>query len=1055
MKKQLLLIFTLLFAIITNSYAQTNYDEQKFTLGKELTTIDELANANFVVIKGHALQSYGENYDTTWVGDRYLATPEQFELEATASSLVKLIPSGEEDCYYIYWVNHNKYLKLGDNFKGTNDWQYSASDLMYSTPVKFVNVDGKFQMSYKGLYEGEHIDFYIATEPNAYTYSNLRYFSIEGKNFIEGGNYIYDFIGIDYPVDFNFTISEANVDESVVDELLSKSINEAKENLASSIENSRFYLEAYRHLVNYPEDITIYEEAISTAENALSESNTVFTDIVKAIKDLEIADIMYVIGVQHTYYDTFIDEKLSNDELFSETPEAGKYPESSKEYLIAARAMLNDVVDVFNGAPFPFTFYDAYSTLYMVSWYINLFEGTYVQDYAELPLVFTKENDKLPGSTIMSEEVGGYDGGVKYTWTSHEIVMEPSAPIDGLRFTFLENNGGTTKSGNGYPGIALDELTLTDDNGNVITISDVTSNAEYGSPAFLAVDNDVNTYYATGNYSEVVHMPSGYAYLELTFAQPVSSFKIKIISNDIELSPASFVITNKGVSYDPRIESPNPYNVVVGEKVTSVSEITDGLYAIRGLQNTHPVWGKDENGKQLGDGNFYTGISRYHSDAKAVRDAQIFYVRKNDDNTVSIQSIATAEYWPTFKNDGYQTGAKSKTNAAKFNIVAAESEELNGTFVLYEKYDNMFREKKIITDSGISYQKVSTPYAVYMDWNKGLAARAVVSPQPGVGSEELSEYIDSYGEDYLFNKKNGEGQWEFYKVTMDNSDYRYLTALVSMAESLRYAEGNEPGLYASLGDYPSILETAKKCVADSVYSEVTANIEALETALASMETLKPNTIQEGKEYMFINGLDEYFLIQGKAKALYCDTDMYNLAWGDAPTERDENYIFTFEKSSFNDDALDLSDEDRANAYLIKNVGTGLYVETTLFDTGITFGEYASVYVTKNVGGGMFNIWHAESGEWYGLHTEGHTSGAGESGKIVYWDGNNSPSSWWKILSVDRALSIEDIAKESLEVESVTYYTTNGTSVPEPISGVNIVVTVYSNGLTETKKILVK
>ena len=49
----------------------------------------------------------------------------------------------------------------------------------------------------------------------------------------------------------------------------------------------------------------------------------------------------------------------------------------------------------------------------------------------------------------------------------------------------------------------------------------------------------------------------------------------------------------------------------------------------------------------------------------------------------------------------------------------------------------------------------------------------------------------------------------------------------------------------------------------------------------------------------------------------------------------------------------------------------------------------------------------------------------------------------------------DLVVDGAEVVSVGYYTPAGAAIPAPVSGVNIVVTVYSNGVIETKKVLVK
>ena len=115
---------------------------------------------------------------------------------------------------------------------------------------------------------------------------------------------------------------------------------------------------------------------------------------------------------------------------------------------------------------------------------------------------------------------------------------------------------------------------------------------------------------------------------------------------------------------------------------------------------------------------------------------------------------------------------------------------------------------------------------------------------------------------------------------------------------------------------------------------------------------------------------------------------------------------------------------------------------------------AAVYVVKPLQANVYTIYAIGSDP---LHTAGHGNGSGSQGAIVNWTGGAGTASSWTLRFVDDAeeTSISDLVVEGAEVLSVGYYTPAGAAIPAPVSGVNIVVTVYSNGVIETKKVLVK
>ena len=153
----------------------------------------------------------------------------------------------------------------------------------------------------------------------------------------------------------------------------------------------------------------------------------------------------------------------------------------------------------------------------------------------------------------------------------------------------------------------------------------------------------------------------------------------------------------------------------------------------------------------------------------------------------------------------------------------------------------------------------------------------------------------------------------------------------------------------------------------------------------------------------------------------------------------------------------VDEEDAENAFLIYSDKFEMYAgeggATKQVAMADDFG--ASGYVIKPLEGNIYTIYAAGANP---LHTADHGNGAGSEGTIVNWGGEAGTASSWTIRFVDDAEktnSIADLVVEKGEVVSVGYFTPAGAAIPAPVSGVNIVVTVYSNGVIETKKVLVK
>lgn len=142
----------------------------------------------------------------------------------------------------------------------------------------------------------------------------------------------------------------------------------------------------------------------------------------------------------------------------------------------------------------------------------------------------------------------------QYYWDSPNYVLTKS--VDGVRLTFLSNNTG--EQFNGYPAVAIAELTFYDRNYNIIQYSaeQVTVNsAESGEGSLGALnDNDYYSYY-TSAYRKASVTPNSYVYIDVKFEQPVSMFFITMVSRSLSMAPASMVISESGVSYNGTVDN--------------------------------------------------------------------------------------------------------------------------------------------------------------------------------------------------------------------------------------------------------------------------------------------------------------------------------------------------------------------------------------------------------------------------------------------------------------------------------------------------------------------
>jgi hypothetical protein len=288
-----------------------------------------------------------------------------------------------------------------------------------------------------------------------------------------------------------------------------------------------------------------------------------------------------------------------------------------------------------------------------------------------------------------------------------------------------------------------------------------------------------------------------------------------------------------------------------------------------------------------------------------------------------------------------------------------------------------------------------------------------------------------------------------------------------------YAMSNDPGCYKDLGTFPEALAAAQAAVESKDDEACKALIAGLNDAIANLKSVSPNPIVEGT-YVLESANDKFFELQGVNKALYVYpnnddavvTSEHKLYWGDAPEGdyKDASKVYHFQlESAKNSEKVQqwiadsvITEKDAETAFFVKNVYYNVYIgaQDGMSKRMGTTTEPEAVYIFRQQVPTIYDIWNPENAAW-SLHMESHGNGAGANGGLVYWYGT-AEASWWRLRAISDETSINDIVVEGDEVVSVSYYTIDGISSNAPIKGaVNIIKTVYANGVVESKKEFIK
>ena len=1068
------------------------FAEYEFEAGGEVTDASEFANGGTftLYVEGEEdLSSYG---DYTGNGSTYIAlsgyTTGKYD-NATVTNLVQFIPAqGGKFILYqpvlgTYYANPDRWT---DGYNGANGWLRAYSEGWSLAQFEITErADGDFEITTEltrqyvdGAWKkfDEPLKVWVGYDSRG----NLKIFPQNVKEALEQKDYAQ---GFGLPVDFGFTIFNASASKEMVPDLTADQMCESI--LKSTINLAEDKLEEYADvLLDYD-----WEEAEQNLNDVLDAAKKAVDngDLAAAFEEkskLEAA-IAKLVAQKANYYEELHGELVMELEGNVATPPytedmTGMYTQASVELLGQVKELFDNVINSRNPADgtYNMTYSQMEANYAQIESLLDSLEGTMLA-FTKFPAIVEDiPADNFPYADLPNNAV----------WKKNLVLTKKT---NGIRLTFLDRHIGSAGDGGNFPMIAIGELKIYDGDGNEVTMAAENFYANHtetneGFESTVARLCDGN-FAAQGYYHSPWsgNEPQEYIYIDITFPESMAmdNFTFEVYSRDkstsqgkVSLFPKKVAITAVGEAYDPLLFAENPYNVDVDdEKVTAVDQLTDGIYVIKGLLNTQAVWKEVTEGEGEGavtriqevepDGTamfYHNTTTRFHNAAAAVREASVFRITKNADGTYTMLNLAQANYWPTTEGEagdrtGFVAGTYDQAKAAKLNIVP--STNIEGAFVMYEKVDGLTTEIAAEEEGG-EPTVYNTPYVVYMDWHSGLATRPVTDPQPVKTSAELA---DNWGDAQCFNKANGEGEWEIYKVTMDNPDFCWLTGLVSIVDGLGIVVGDDPGCVSNLGALETVLPDAQKVIAESEYDKAAAAAAALAKEISAVTSLEKNPMVEGV-YQIVSANPDFKAKQNVEKAIYAYVDEAGAqTFGWKTIEQDNNqFYFHFTKSEQGADLEAAGTvEDGDLVYNIKAIAT--YEGATEYYVGEIdaqstpvelFSDFPSDYLVLNATGSAFNFRLAGKGAGFSLHANQHGSGSGQNGNLVYWDGDAGASQWY-LRKVDSETSIDDLVTEGTEVVSVAYYTTAGAAIPAPAKGINIVVTTYANGVVEAKKVLVK
>ena len=985
---------------ITDGTEYFPYPEQEFQLGEQVTSLDELAEeGGLFVLRGNTPDFNhvsGTDVNRWYKGQAFYHSPYGAATTASAASLVCLTPDPSvENGYKVSWLNSGNYLIKPELNGSIGSYYYATKNELNAATIEFVAADDASEKA--GTFKMFSSDRKYVVQQNP----RIRMEIANYNDTVDGEYY--------------WTIYKASISGKAL-----------AGDLQNAIDAANDYIAKYGNESEYDcGSIAFLNEKLAVANALASNPEASANNILAAIDDIDEALIAYILEVGAGFYAdsvNYVSELVDNDEIkvSGEGENAiGAYSYASYQNMISTL----DIIDIPVSSNLTLAYVEG-----LVEEVISAIDGFWASEcksITTLPLHVGTPDDGLPGT---KESYGGY------RWESPLYTL--SEKVNAIRLTFFKTNNNGTYSGTSYVFPTFGEIEVYDAGGNKLALnsSNFYSNSVYmvengtgdkvGYPALC--DGDVNSHFhgvwGSGQNATYSANPT-YSYLEITFPEPINSFKyVQYGRKNAVNTPTDFVIGKAGIDYAPEdVDYPNVYNVALGEKVTELSQITDdGLYAIVGLLNCDPNYGNS------GDETYFSSMA---SAAKFGADC-VFSIRKSaaDEDTYYVQSLADGGYWKsTSDTDGWGNASPVyvKKDASKLNIVPSNNSGLPGSFVIYEYNESVYREITVDTTA----VNTNVPYLIFQDWGNNVATFSVPS-------------LDG-------NDKDGEGEWYIYKVTMDNPYIYWLKNAMATINAMGLKPGVDPGFYpeAVPGSFASAMAAAQAAIDAYDNTSALSALMNIESALDGLDLENANPIVPG--FYVIETANANFLAnQGISKAIctyfndfesgspLCVSE-YSLWWADMPEDIENapvSYKFQFIPASESDrvqgwlTAGKISAAEAANAYYIKSCEVGQYAcahdgQMYSQDVGLRV-EQDQPYIVRSRGGGIFDLWNPAGGNsgYSSMHLEGNSGGKGSNGDIVYWSGNDAASQWYLRKTImEQSVSIEVLnGTGTLSADKVEY-----------------------------------
>lgn len=996
------------------------YPEYGFELGEKVTSLEQLAEGGVFVLKG---SYYTYDYDDSnfgreepYRGDAYYHSPYGAAITPSAADIITFVPTGEENTYYIHWpINGHYVYNPAGRVEGSEYAQWVSSSFKAGkyTFSECDSVPGSFIVKCGDLLLGQRRFIKMAiVHPDA---------------FEDDAEYTYHYAWNVYKA------KVANVKGTAIEKGLEKVIN-----VADSLIALQGLLE--------DEDEGEYE----TLKAAVAEGRSIITaneisadEAIKKTNEIDLLTAQYRKQYLYVLIDSI--EYILNDANLNFTNgnggwSVGSYPDTYQIKLTTLADEANIAIDNITALVDISVMIDE-----LTEGLKNLYASRVEKVYA-LPMRFT-EKDGLPGVRE--------DGNVNksYIWDTPLLYLNEATDV--IRITVTKESSNAIFSGSGTAFYCLGELEFYDAAGDLIPIREdmieVNSlNATDGGGIAALVDGNHATWYhsAYGSDQDIVPGVGEYAYIQVTFDEPLSVFRYRMVSranNTYNRAPVDFGITN-GSTYDPDdVPVQDPFNLKVVEKVTDVSQIVDGgYYILYGNLSKFDADGEEVVGNGSG---YYEGLNVYAS--KKPHSCCLFTFENAGDGKFYLHSLSKDYYVE-------QPKSWSNVNATYFKKDAAAI-----TIKEHATHADMFNMYSVgvVEDENSDLNGEQANFLI-QDWGESMGACPIADLE-----NDLFEF-------------DGQSEWEIYKVTVDNFGIMWLQSVLGAVEASGFTSdifGINPGQYngAGVDEFKSALVAAQALADTKDAAAAKAAADALQSNIEALSTVTVNPIKAGAEYYIVSTYDMFYQLQGKEMAIFADKNDKadpNIVsenqpyWGtflDEANGTKEAYTWIFEQGDTT--LLDEVEEGTTYVYL-KNKQTGDYMGTwDNWSVRLPMSKEPLLYYIKKFSGIKYNIGSydahlnfASNNDTYPfLHILGHDDGKTNWGHLCFWQYAAEQSKWKLIYANTTSINNDVVDDVEGEVVSTTYYTTDGKVLSAPVQGVNIIKKVYANGAVKVVKAIIK